>query len=139
MASMIDKMDPEVAKKALEQFPDFANTTKEMLVEYKNTLDKSLESNRESVQTFYNSCNSMIESLQKQLEDKNLTFEERKYIIDTMLEISKMMEAKDSENKKFLATMALIGATVVGTVTAILASTLGGNTEIDTSDTDKLP
>ena len=101
MASMIDKMDPEVAKKALEQFPDFANTTKEMLVEYKNTLDKSLESNRESVQTFYNSCNSMIESLQKQLEDKNLTFEERKYIIDTMLEISKMMEAKDSENKKF--------------------------------------
>lgn len=81
----------------------------------------------------------MIESLQKQLEDKNLTFEERKYIIDTMLEISKMMEAKDSENKKFLATMALIGATVVGTVTAILASTLGGNTEIDTSDTDKLP
>lgn len=139
MASMIDKMDPEVAKKALEQFPDFANTTKEMLVEYKKTLDKSLESNRESVQTFYNSCNSMIESLQKQLEDKNLTFEERKYIIDTMLEISKMMEAKDSENKKFLATMALIGATVVGTVTAILASTLGGNTEIDTSDTDKLP
>ena len=139
MASMIDKMDPEVAKKALEQFPDFANTTKEMLAEYKNTLDKSLESNRESVQTFYNSCNSMIESLQKQLEDKNLTFEERKYIIDTMLEISKMMEAKDSENKKFLATMALIGATVVGTVTAILASTLGGNTEIDTSDTDKLP
>ena len=139
MASMIDKMDPEVAKKALEQFPDFANTTKEMLVEYKNTLDKSLESNRDSVQTLYNSCNSMIESLQKQLEDKNLTFEERKYIIDTMLEISKMMEAKDSENKKFLATMALIGATVVGTVTAILASTLGGNTEIDTSDTDKLP
>lgn len=139
MASMIDKMDPEVAKKALEQFPDFANTTKEMLVEYKNTLDKSLESNRESVQTFYNSCNLMIESLQKQLEDKNLTFEERKYIIDTMLEISKMMEAKDSENKKFLATMALIGATVVGTVTAILASTLGGNTEIDTSDTDELP
>ena len=139
MASMIDKMDPEVAKKALEQFPGFANTTKEMLVEYKNTLDKSLESNRESVQTFYNSCNSMIESLQKQLEDKNLTFEERKYIIDTMLEISKMMEAKDSENKKFLATMALIGATVVGTVTAILASTLGGNTEIDTSDTDELP
>lgn len=139
MASMIDRMDPEVAKKALEQFPDFANTTKEMLVEYKNTLDKSLESNRESVQTFYNSCNSMIESLQKQLEDKNLTFEERKYIIDTMLQISKMMEAKDSENKKFLATMALIGATVVGTVTAILASTLGGNTEIDTSDTDELP
>lgn len=30
MASMLDKMDPEVAKKAIEQFPEFANTTKEM-------------------------------------------------------------------------------------------------------------
>ena len=35
MASIIDKMEPEVAKKALEQFPEFANTAKEMLVEYK--------------------------------------------------------------------------------------------------------
>ena len=26
MASMLDKMDPEVAKKALEQFPEFAGT-----------------------------------------------------------------------------------------------------------------
>ena len=38
MASMLDKMDPEVAKKALEQFPEFANTTKEMLSEYKDSL-----------------------------------------------------------------------------------------------------
>lgn len=138
MASMLDKMDPEVAKKALEQFPNFANTTKEMLLEYKNTLEKSLESNRESVQAFYNSCNSMIETLQKQLENENLTFEERKYIIDTMLEISKMMGEKDSENKKFIASMAVLGGFVVFTVTAFLASTLGGNTEIDTNDIDKL-
>lgn len=40
MASMLDKMDPEVAKKALEQFPEFVNTTKEMLTEYKESLDK---------------------------------------------------------------------------------------------------
>lgn len=41
MASMLDKMDPEVAKKALEQFPEFANTTKEMLTEYKVSLRSS--------------------------------------------------------------------------------------------------
>ena len=34
MASMLDKMDPEVAKKALEQFPEFSNATKEMLKDY---------------------------------------------------------------------------------------------------------
>ena len=37
-ASMIDRMDPEVAKKALEQFPTFASTSKEALMEYKNTI-----------------------------------------------------------------------------------------------------
>ena len=40
MASMLDKMDPEVAKKALEQFPQFSNVVKEMLIGYKDTLEK---------------------------------------------------------------------------------------------------
>ena len=114
MASMLDKMEPEVAKKALEQFPEFSNTAKEMLVGYKDTLDKGLESNRESVQSYYDSCKSIIEVLQKQLDDENLSFEERKYIVDKMLEISRMMGEKDSENKKFIATMAVVGATAVG-------------------------
>ncbi|WP_394526884.1 hypothetical protein [Lacrimispora sp. JR3] len=138
MASMLDKMDPEVAKKALEQFPEFSNTAKEMLVGYKDTLDKGLESNTESVQSYYDSCKSIIEVLQKQLEDENLLFEERKYIIDKMFEISKMMDEKDSENKKFIATMVVVGATAVGIITAVLASALGGNTKIETNDIDKL-
>lgn len=137
MASMLDKMDPEVAKKALEQFPEFSNTAKEMLVGYKDTLDKGLESNKESVQSYYDSCKAIIEVLQKQLEDENLSFEERKYIIDRLLEISKMMGEKDTENKKFIVTMAVVGAAAVGFVTAVLASSLGGNTKIETND-DKL-
>lgn len=136
MASMLDKMDPEVAKKALEQFPEFSNTVKEMLIGYKDTLDKGLELNRESVQSYYDSCKSIIEVLQKQLDDENLSFEERKYIIDKMLEISKMMGEKDSENKRFIATMAVTGMVAVGIVTAVLASALGGNTKIETNDID---
>lgn len=134
MASMLDKMDPEVAKKALEQFPEFAATTKEMLMEYKETLDKGLETNQESVQAYYDSCNAIIASLQKQLEDENLIFEERKYIIDRMLEVSKMMGEKDSENKKFIATLAVIGAAAACVATAVLASAIGGNTQIETND-----
>ena len=134
MASMLDKMDPEVAKKALEQFPEFAATTKGMLMEYKETLDKGLESNKESVQAYYNSCNSTIASLQKQLEDENLSFEDRKYIIDRMLEVSRMIGEKDSENKKFIAALAVIGAAVACVATAVLASALGGNTQIEAND-----
>lgn len=131
MASMLDKMDPEVAKKALEQFPEFSNTAREMLIVYKDTLDKSLESNRESVESYYDSCKSIIEILQKQLDDENFSFEEKKYIIDKMLEISKMMGEKESENKKFIATMAVVATVGVGIVTVGLASALGGNTKIE--------
>lgn len=55
-----------------------------------------------------------------------------------MLEISRMMGEKDSENKKFIATMAVVGATAVGIVTVVLASALGGDTKIETNDIDKL-
>lgn len=129
MASMLDKMDPEVAKKALEQFPEFATTTKEMLVEYKETLNKGMEANKESVQTYYDSCNSIIASLQKQLED-------RKYVIDKMLEVSKMMGEKDTENKKFIATLAVVGATAACVASGVLASALGGNTQIEANDSN---
>ena len=138
MASMLDKMNPEVAKKALEQFPEFSSTVKEMLIEYKETLNKGLESNKESVQSYYKVCNAEIESLQKELNRDSLSFEERKYIIDKMLEISKMMGEKDTENKRFIATMAVIGATALCITSAVLASVLGGNTKIESNDTNNL-
>lgn len=138
MASLLDKMDPEVAKKALEQFPEFAKTAKEMLTEYKDTLDKGLENNKESVESYYNVCNSIIISLQKLLEDERLSFDERKYIIDKMLEVSKMMGEKDTENKKFILACIAVGAVATGIVSTVLSSALGGNTKIETSDVDKI-
>ena len=43
MATMLDKMDPEVAKKALEQFPEFASTMRQILSEYKQSLDEGMK------------------------------------------------------------------------------------------------
>lgn len=138
MASMLDKMDPEVAKKALEQFPEFASTVKEMLIEYKETLNKALEANKESVQSYYDVCNVEIESLQKELNRDDISFDERKYVIDKMLEISKMMGEKDSENKRFITTMAVIGTFALSITSVVLASVLGGNTKVETNDTNNL-
>lgn len=137
MASMLDRMDPEVAKKALEQFPEFAKTTKEMLIEYKDTLDKGLQNNKDSVQAYYDACQSIIDSLQKQLENNDLSFEQRKEIIDQMLEITKMMGIKDTENKKFIVRMAMWGAAAIGVTVMALASALGGNSEISSNDDNK--
>ena len=137
MASMLDKMDPEVAKKALEQFPEFANTTKEMLTEYKESLDEGLESNNKSVMAVYDTYNAVITSLQKELEKENLTFEQKKYIIEQMKDVAEKVDKKDTENKRFIAGMATLAAIVVSSTVVVLASALGGNTQIKPDDTDK--
>ncbi|MDD7419336.1 hypothetical protein ACTNA4_00310 [Bariatricus sp. HCP28S3_A7] len=133
-ATMLPHMDPEVAKKALEQFPEFAKTTKEMLVEYKDILEKGMASNDKSIMNCYDAGKAMISSLQKELDKEELSFEERKYVIDKMMEVSKMMNEKDSENKKFIAFMAMIAGTVVTVGVGALASALGSNSHIETSD-----
>lgn len=138
MASMLDKMEPEVAKKAIEQFPNFSNTMKEILHEYKESLDRAQEANAESVKSFYDSCDMIINSLQTELEKDNQTFEERKYIIDKMMEVAKMKGDKDSENKKFILTMVVTGVVALGTAATVLLSALGGNTKIEMQDDDKL-
>lgn len=137
MASMLDKMNPEVAKKALEQFPEFANTTKEMLTEYKESLDEGLESNNKSVKAVYDTYNAVITSLQKELEKENLTFEQKKYIIEQMKDVAEKVDKKDTENKRLIAGMATLAAIVVSSTVVVLASALGGNTQIKPDDTDK--
>lgn len=134
LASMIDKMDPEVAKKALEQFPEFAKTISEMLKEYKQILDKALDSNSESMKSYYDICNSIIESLKEELKDQELSFEERKFIIEQMKDVANMVGEKDTENKRFLASLSIIGGVVVAAIAGAVAAALGGKTSLETDD-----
>ena len=133
---MLDRMDPEVAKKALEQFPEFSNTSKEILLEYKDALDKGIDSNDKSVQAVYDTYNAIIESLQKELEKEDLSFEEKKYIIEQMKDVADKVDKKDTENKKWIAGMVAIAGTVFLGVVAGLASTLGGNTHVESINSD---
>lgn len=74
--------------------------------------------------------NSLIVSLQTELEKNDLSFEQRKYIIEKMEKIANAVDQKDSENKRWLKQMAVIaGVTVLG-VAAALGSTLGTNTNL---------
>lgn len=50
--------------------------------------------------------------------------------------MNKMKSAKETENKKFITSMFLIGAITIGTIASILSSTLRGNTKIESHDED---
>ena len=106
MATMLDRMDPEVAKKALEQFPDFANTMKHMLSEYKELLDAGLKENAAGSKSFYESCDAIIHTCQKLLEKEDLTFDEKRYILDQMVSVTKMKGDQNTKDKQFIKEIA---------------------------------
>lgn len=138
MASMLDKMDPEVAKKAIEQFPEFARNTNEIFKEYKNLVEKELVSNDESIAAYYSACNQLITTAQSILEQPELSFEEKKDMLYLIKEITEQMYKKDSENKNFICLKSILGSFAFVATAAMLSTALGGNTKINFDNFKKL-
>ena len=83
---------------------------------------------------FYDACNSIIQSLQKELEDDEITSDERERIEDKLIKVAQMIGEKDSENKGFLLKCLGIGALVITVVGGAAAAILGSNTQISQND-----
>ena len=62
-ASELSKMDPEVAKKALEQFPSFKEYATDLTVQYKEIAIKAMESNSAEFNMFAEQCKSITDAL----------------------------------------------------------------------------
>ena len=137
-ASMLPYMDPEVAKKALEQFPEFKDLASDLVANYKDIVDRILSENAESQRPFYDVCNSIIATLQAELSMENISSEDRRRIEDNMREGAKLIGEKDSENKKFLWTMLLTAGTIVGGAFVAAISLLGSNSQYSSDDIDSL-
>lgn len=129
-ASMLQNMEPDVAKKALEQFPEFAKMSLEVMKDYKGVIEKILDENSVSSNQCYDIYNEVMDALKSCLAKEDLPFEEKKYYIEKMMEIAKMAESKDTENKGFNWKIISLGTLAVFTVVGIGASILGGNTNI---------
>jgi hypothetical protein len=138
MATMLDKMDPEVAKKALEQFPEFASTMRQILSEYKKSLDEGLKQNAEGVKSYYDTCDAIITSCQRELDKEDLSFEERSFILEQMVLVAKMKGEKNTEDKKFIVMMSVIGLAAVGLTAGAFVTALGGSFKVDTDAMKKL-
>jgi len=138
MATMLDKMDPEVAKKALEQFPEFSSTMKQIFSDYKQVLDEGMKQNADSVKSYYETCDAIIATCQKELDREDLAFEERCYILDQMLAVAKMKGDKNSEDKRFIIVLSTLGGIALTFTAGLVVTALGGNCKINTDALKKL-
>lgn len=136
-ASALPRMDPEVAKAALEQFPEFAKSATEIVSYYKDVVYKGFGENTASVNSFYAMCDSIKDILNEQLQDENLTFEEKLVIIDKIMELAEMTAEKDSENKKFISGVIGKAALCIGIAVGTVAAVLGVQTSSPSEDDDE--
>lgn len=136
-ASLLPQLDPEVAKKALEQFPTFTSFANEIVATYKTLICELIKSNEEDDQAFYNACNTIIESLQQVLAKEDISSEERERTEDKMIEVAKMIGEKGEQNKKFRSRVIGILGGLIGVITLAAAALLGTNARISKEDKDE--
>lgn len=123
--SMLPRMDPEVAKKALEQFPEFAKTALAITEGLKAEVETLVASNDENNHEFNEVCLTILNSLQVELAREGLSEEARTGIIDKMLQVARLMSEKDTENKAFLTGIAKCIGCVCTVLVISMAALLG--------------
>lgn len=129
-ASLLTEMDPHVAEKALEQFPNFTKTIVELASDYKEVFVKCVADNSVTTQACLMTCQTIIDTLSKQLKDGVETNEERRFYIETMKDLANQMQNINTENKNFLwKVIAVAGITTV-LLSGVMLTALGGNTRI---------
>ena len=164
--SQLKQLRPEVARDVLKQFPEFVGLVNTSMKEYRVMLEKIIDSDDESVKRvydiaekdldasfrsrkeFYNYAEKSYADLSRCLDDPDLTWEERVFILDREREIFmavdakdteirkhdeeiiKMVDRKDSEKRQF--NWGLVGAVSTGLAIALTVgvSILGGNVNL---------
>lgn len=129
--SMIPTMDSEVAKSAIEQFPEFASMMKSIMIDYKQEIEIALKQNDDSVKAYYEACNRILDSLDKLIDNPELSLNEKMLIVEKMQEVQQMMDEKDSENKKHIRDILAIASTVVVAIAGMAITMLGGDSKIN--------
>ena len=101
-ASMMPDMDTEVAIKIIEQFPVFKDFAVDVVDSMEKAHEATLSANTTSQERVHQAFQEIREILKGELNKDDLSFEEKKYLIEQIQETGRQEFQKDSENKQFL-------------------------------------
>lgn len=129
--SFLPYMDKDVALKVIAQFPKYIEFEKELLSSMQHSLEIMCKSNQENMQAIYVVCTTQIDRCNELLKSDNLSEDERKRLEEMILEIIKLMYAKDTENKKLLNSWVEKALGCMALVTLGVAAILGVGGKFD--------
>ncbi|MFI1535768.1 hypothetical protein [Streptomyces anandii] len=100
--AMMPDMDTEVALKIVEQFPTFKDFAQNVVDAMKKAHESTLSANKESQEYVHRAYQDLRDTLRSELAKGDLTWEQRRELIEKMQEAVREESQKDSENKRFL-------------------------------------
>lgn len=125
--SAIPQMDPEVAIKALEQFPELANMALGIAKETRESLVEALKTNERSSEASLAVINAVIDVLDKELQKEELTSNDRLHIVDCLMKLAQESRNIHKDDQNFiLKGLAILGSVVGATLLGVVA-VLGAN------------
>ena len=130
LVSMLDRVDPAVAKAVLEQYPQFASVLLESARDWRENVGKALEENGKITHETAAAINAAISSLSGLLEREGVGEEERDRAAERMVELARLLSEVDKRNKDFILKVLGIGGTVLLGFAAVAAAVLGVNVKL---------
>jgi hypothetical protein len=100
--AMMPDMGPEVALKIVEQFPTFKDFAQNVVDAMKQSHESTLSANKQSQEHIHRAYQDLRDILKSELDKGDLTWEQRRELIEKMQEVVREESQKDSENKRFL-------------------------------------
>lgn len=132
-ASSLRQMDPEVAMKALEQFPNFADAVKGGVIQYKEVAENIIKSSDKNHDKLLEMIDAEYQQLLKILDTEELNLDAKFQIMDRLDALQDKVDKlnKDMRNYRLKVAGGVLGLVLV--TAGIMASVLGGDSDIDIS------
>lgn len=109
LVSILDKVDPEVAKAIIAQMPEVLKGVIENEKVYAEVLTKGIESCNICTTACFHTEDEIVKSLQKEIDKEETSFEQKQYYFDKMAEAAERKARKDSEHKEMIMTILKYG------------------------------
>lgn len=128
--SMMSQMEPEVALKALEQFPNLARTAASWASDYKETMVKALDVSADESKHVLASLQATLDQLNSRLGRDDLSTEDLKVIVDGICGIQEMVLRLHEGNQKHGINVLQMGVSALVVLGAIVLVGLGASGRI---------
>ncbi|MGR6973902.1 hypothetical protein ACU639_30620 [Streptomyces cynarae] len=132
--AMMPDMSTEVALKIVEQFPTFKDFALNVVDAIKTSHESTLSANQQSEEHVHRAFQDLRDTIKNELDKGDLTWEQRKKLIDKMQETVREESQKDSENKRFLDGALKKVVMVGGAALALGVAFVGGRIMAESKD-----